>query len=319
MRSKVVKPLALALLLCVAGIGLAQQQGKKVRVQEEEETPRIKQKKARIEEEESPSVEKKTPPAKSKLEKMLAEALKKNPDIRVAVAKLAEAEAKLNRTRVQVTQKVVMLHQAILAQKSTVELAQNKFDRANKLRKSNHYVIGSEVFEELKTDLAVAKAKLEELEAQMPALLGKTARAEGDASSGLMKFTIGSDAGLTKGHTLTLKPTGPLAQRIRKALQTRVRVDYKDVAFADVLKDLEKKAPGLSIRDYARPNDTVFKVNLHFEEELPVSAVLQALTDFYQRLFLVRDYGLLATTQDYKPPPGAMTIEEFLRQNPTEK
>src|SRR5437588_11514314 len=43
------------------------------------------------------------------LEEALASALKNNPDIRVAESKVQEAEAELNRSRLQVTQKVVSL------------------------------------------------------------------------------------------------------------------------------------------------------------------------------------------------------------------
>src|SRR5215469_3745646 len=119
MRSKVGRTLALTLLL--GGVGLVlgqtpqQPQGaesgpnqlpnrKKIRVEEEEETPKAAKQKA--------------PQKKSALEEMLAEALKNNPDIRVAAAKLAEADAELNRTRLQVTQKVASLHHAILSQKA---------------------------------------------------------------------------------------------------------------------------------------------------------------------------------------------------------
>src|SRR5579883_1482356 len=43
------------------------------------------------------------------LQELLTQALRENPDIRVAEAKLREAEADLNRTRLQVTRKVVAL------------------------------------------------------------------------------------------------------------------------------------------------------------------------------------------------------------------
>src|SRR6516165_2137186 len=46
------------------------------------------------------------------LEEMLAEALKDNPDIRVAEAKRQEADAVLNKTRLQVMQQVVALNAA---------------------------------------------------------------------------------------------------------------------------------------------------------------------------------------------------------------
>src|SRR5947209_6850608 len=46
-------------------------------------------------------------PGKSKLEEMLEQALRDNPDLKVAAAKAQEAEAELNRARLAVVQKVV--------------------------------------------------------------------------------------------------------------------------------------------------------------------------------------------------------------------
>src|SRR3989442_3304097 len=58
------------------------------------------------------------------LEEMLAQALKANPDIRVAESKLREAEAKLNRTRLQVMQKVIAFQHTLEAQRSVVKEAE---------------------------------------------------------------------------------------------------------------------------------------------------------------------------------------------------
>src|SRR5947209_1017266 len=63
--------------------------------------------------------DKAAPPADTDLADMLAKALRDNPDIRVAEAKLREADAELNRIRLQVTQKVVTLRHNWEAQKST--------------------------------------------------------------------------------------------------------------------------------------------------------------------------------------------------------
>src|SRR5215831_13067285 len=63
-----------------------------------------------------PPAKDKTQSNKSKLEEMLTEALKNNPDLRVAAANVTLAEAELNRTRLQVTQKVIALHAALLSQ-----------------------------------------------------------------------------------------------------------------------------------------------------------------------------------------------------------
>ena len=50
--------------------------------------------------------EAKNKPAKSRLEEMLEKALRDNPDLRLAVARVAEADAELNRVRLHVVQKV---------------------------------------------------------------------------------------------------------------------------------------------------------------------------------------------------------------------
>src|SRR5438132_13243758 len=50
------------------------------------------------------------------LDEMLAKALRDNPDIRVAEAKVREGEAELNRVRLQVMQKVVALQHTLATQ-----------------------------------------------------------------------------------------------------------------------------------------------------------------------------------------------------------
>src|SRR5438093_12866113 len=52
-------------------------------------------------------------PAAGSLEDLIAQALRNNPDIRVAEAKVREAEAELNRTQISVAQKVIALHHDI--------------------------------------------------------------------------------------------------------------------------------------------------------------------------------------------------------------
>src|SRR5262249_45592845 len=72
-------------------------------------------------------------PAAPSPEEMLTKALKDNPDIRVAEAKLREADAELNRVRLQVTQKVIAFHRSLEAQKGLVELAEKDFKRVQNL------------------------------------------------------------------------------------------------------------------------------------------------------------------------------------------
>lgn len=313
MQSKVVKTLALALVLGGVSMSAAQPSGQQSA---------------------GPSQQGGLPPGspkqkavqkKSNLEEMLAQALKNNPDIRVAAAKLAEADAELNRTRLQVTQKVVMLYHAIETQKKVVENAERREKRAENLGAA----ISSEGKDEITQSLALAKAKLAELEAQVPALLGKArSSAAGEASRPRVRYRLGfdNDGDVDGELDLLLAREGkldipqakvniPQAEKIRKALQTPVRVDFKDMTFDAILSDLAKTVEGLSFRNLFQRGDNFAKMNLRFEGALPLSAILQALTDETGCTFYVRDYGILAIRRD-SVPPGAMTVEDFLRQKP---
>lgn len=335
MRSKVVRTLALMFVLGGAGIALAQspppgqpgapprQPGQPGGLPGQPGAPgRQKPKKPQAE--------------PSKLEGMLAEALKNNPDIRVAAANLALAEAELNRTRLQVTQKVLALHHAILSQQATVDYEQKQYERMQRLLQTN--AIDQQLVDERLAKLTAAKAKLAELEAQIPALLGKATRDEDKASESFLReltiergrlYPLVGEAELirTPRGELALKlkssqrAAGPMAEKLRKALQTPVKVDYKDMTFDAILNDLSKKVEGLSFRNLFERNSGNFpgyKMSLRFEEALPVSAILQALSDETGCLFFVREYGIVATS-DKHVPPRALTVEEFLRQKPAEE
>jgi hypothetical protein len=296
MRSKVVKTMALAMLLCGAAIaqqpGISDQGGK-----DDKASARAKQK---------ASAE------KSKLEEMLAEALKNNPDIRFAAAKLAEANAELNRTRLQVMQKVVTLHYAIETQKKTIAHQQSVCQALQKRYQSG--TAGREVFAEATQALTLAKAKLEELEAQLPALLGKTAQEESLFYQYIQQAKLWrkESAEWEKAH----RAIGSMAEKIRKALQTPVTVDYKEMTLDAILDNLALRVAGVSFRLVHMTPEK--KINLSFKEALPLSAVLQALADEVGCVFYVREYGILATNPD-EAPPGAMKVEEFLRQKPADE
>lgn len=109
------------------------------------------------------------------MEEMLATALKDNPDIRVAEAKLREAETELNRVRLDVAQKVSIfrkdweVHQARIAEYET------RFQEAEKLMSSK--AISHEEYRLTQVNVQVNRALLAKLEAELPYLLGRGPRA----------------------------------------------------------------------------------------------------------------------------------------------
>jgi hypothetical protein len=147
-------------------------------------------------------------PPKSKLEEMLQKALQDNPDLRLAAAKVAEAEAELNRARLLVVQKVGAAYQAIEAQKAAVEGAAAELNELKNIAKSG---AGSSAdMRAAEQKLIDAKAKLATLEAEMPYLLGKQPEGKIDAQIRLWLDSKGaspaepSDAVLLRRYYLDL-------------------------------------------------------------------------------------------------------------------
>src|SRR5437870_8600406 len=75
-------------------------------------------------------------PDPNSLEAMLSVALKSNPDIQVAEAKLREAEAGLNKARVQVLQQLVTAKNAVDSQRAAVAAAEAAMKRVQEMRNS---------------------------------------------------------------------------------------------------------------------------------------------------------------------------------------
>jgi len=278
---------------------------------------------------------------KSKLEEMLAEALKNNPDIRVAAAKLAEAEAELNRTRIQVTQKIVALHAAIASKRAEVAYRERQYRRYQDL--SQRAEIDDKLVDEAEEKLTLAKAQLEELEAQLPALLGKTSQAEKEAAdtpmmrgmggmipppgmpgmmggmSGMMGGIGGMPPPRMPGMMKAPQTAEPMAEKmIREALSRSISLDFKDRPVKEIVDALRKDS-GLVIQFVEdRTADVEETVSIRCEN-IPLSVALQLLEDSLSNyMIVVRDYGLLITHKQ-NVPPGAISVQEFLRQKPAEK
>jgi DNA-directed RNA polymerase subunit L len=274
---------------------------------------------------------------KHKLEELLAKALKDNPDVRVAEAKVREAEAELNRARLLVAQKVTAFAAAHDAARKGVEEAEAKLKRMAELGRQK--VVSIEELREAEAVLARAKAELAKVEAEMPYLLGKQA---GGASatdlsntqffldqlqrSGDLSSSSTTDAAVARGlYWLAVHQAGgasgagTVPAKIRQTLDQPISVDFKNAPFADLVHDLQEKT-GISFRNHVsdrykdgNPNMTL---KLH---DLPLRAVLQAIQDDFPGdnmtplgglRFVVREYGILVTYQN-KMPPGAILATDF--------
>lgn len=268
---------------------------------------------------------------KSKLEEMLEQALKSNPDIRVAGAKVQEAEAELNRARLDVARKVVGLYAALDSAKKAADGAEQRLADVRKLAEKT--VISKEDVQTAEKALAQAKADLAKFEAEVPYLLGK--QLAGPAS--VWDWTLGNTPrwqGVPVGFTpaggagggpwagtfttldgfnipvAQVSPKtvqGTVADRIRKALDTPVNINYKAKPLSEILKEWQATY-GLTFINKL-PDDSL-KVTLQMEGQ-PLGAVFQAIGDETQIVeFLVRDYGILVALHAHEPD-GALRLHDF--------
>ncbi len=284
-----------------------------------------------------PKAEADKPAGKSKLEELLAQALQNNADIRVAAAKLNEAEAELHRTRLQVMQKVVQVYHAVEAARATVALRQKEHERLKALLATS--AVGHSEVDENEKALAAAKSQLAAAEAELPFLLGKgpaesrTSRADkmdafhdsnlqmwaeraewaermagrgyitrSQAEADYRKYLEAREAMQSK-----LAP-GPMADKIRKALDRPITITAKRESLSRVLKDISDSS-GLIIQSQVG-EDLDYPVTVKLEN-VPLGAALQWVEDVvpgYQ--VVVRDYGLLLGRKG-DLPRGALLLNDF--------
>jgi hypothetical protein len=270
------------------------------------------------------------PAGKSKLEEMLEQALKANPDIRVAAAKMQEAEAELNRTRLEVTRRVVTLYTGLEAARNTVELAEKRRDHIK--QRAAGGAVSPDELQVAETAVMQAKADLAKLDADVPYLLGKQqavrlvphqVQVTGVAFSpdGRRVFTEADGTvriwDLFSGTELvapTPRPVqGTMAERIRKALDTPVTIELKNKPLAAMLRHFQTQY-GLP---FVLPNAERLDENLNLQlESQPLGAVLQAATDLSGVQFVVRDYGIFVCPPGQAVPPGAVRLHDFWKTKP---
>src|SRR5262245_57861443 len=111
--------------------------------------------------------------APSALEEMLAKALKQNPDILVAEAKLREAEAELNRVRQKVLARIVVLDAELTGSKAILKEAERRVEQLKELAERDPKIVSTEEYGNAKQVVLKYKAEVASKEAELQVLIGK--------------------------------------------------------------------------------------------------------------------------------------------------
>ncbi len=176
-------------------------------------------------------------------------------------------------------------------------------------------------------NVAKQKAELGKLEAELKAVLGSFTHVlvndnlyfvrfvdsgTVENSAAIKDYRVAAGLGL-RLHVPAQTVQTPMAERIKAALDKTVSFDeLPEARLKDVLGFMTDKA-GVDVPFRVLGKSQDESVSL-MKAELPVGAWLQALEDSVPNLrFVVREYGILATTKD-RIPDGAMTVQEFWKQ-----
>ena len=288
-------------------------------------------------------------PAPGSLEEMIDTALKNNPDILAAEAKVNDKEAELNRVRHQVVAKLVSRRNDLELAKKILGTAQKNYERLIVL--SGKGAEAQVTLVDTQNALEKQRAVVRSLEEEIQALLGSLPfhdltksqlgmGAGGGSTDSPMGVVSGEEAFhsaaqqfmLTAAQQLMLNVRvqrldrdqdfqlrlwnvqTPMADLIRTALAKKVKFasDDEDVPIKEAIKLLREKA-GIEVPFRVLGNIEVNHVTF-MKAELPVGAWLQVMQDSAPELrFVIREYGILVTTKD-RIPENAMTVQEFWKR-----
>lgn len=283
--------------------------------------------------------------AKKSLDEYLAAAMKNSPDLQVAEAKVREAQAELRRSRIALAQRVIEANNNVDAAKAKVEHAESTFSRIKKLVETGN--VSQDELQNGQALLAQSKAQLAQSEATLNGLIGNlpgniAGMAEGNTGvvGGPPGIPFGNQAAAVPGAAIGFSgscvggggmlgfgggeggmpfrriPTGPMAEKLRKALNTNVKSKaVKDARLPELINFQKSLVPEIPFVIHIG-NQEREPVNFTLEGDVPLGALLQAMEDVVPGLkFFVREYGILVTIEGNEPPDGVPVVEFW--QKPT--
>jgi len=238
------------------------------------------------------------------LDQSLNQAMDKNPEIIAAKAKVALAQAQLNSTRLEVARQLIALWNDRQAQENAVKLAQEHLKRVDQSHTSA--IATADELDNAKGALIDAEAKASRTKAELGCLTGRV---------NLMAAADTVAAAIPTAKVQT--PSGPIVDRIRQALDTKVSVNFVDAPIKDAIEFLQDDAKIPILLDTkAIPASDKESINLKLETTT-LRAVLQAIEDrnMQEVRFVVRDYGILLTSGAFAEEAGYLPVSEFVRSN----
>jgi hypothetical protein len=275
-------------------------------------------------------------PAPGSLEDTLDKSLRNSADIKAAEAKVREAEAELNRVRHQVLTKATALHSDLnLAKRMLAVAEQSLATHEEAIRRG---VAGTESVLAARAMVEKHRGEMEKLETELKSLRGEFAikniafSPDGRAiysqsMDGAVRIWDAKDGSLLKdgrdvgvvwdfSHLVAKTPAvpTPMFDRIKKLLEQEVQWKVENAEVSSALKGLLQAAKtDIPLRDLLGRDGSDGRITL--QGTMSVGAWIQAIEDSDAQVrVVVRDYGLLLTTQAGRPD-GALRAQDVWKGN----
>lgn len=234
------------------------------------------------------------------LEEMLAVALRSNPEILKADAKVRKAQADLNQVRLKVTQQLITTYHERTKDTEALTVADEQEQNVKRMIAVGTMPQGA--LNESQLARANAKARIAQGEAQLRYVMGLGGSVA--AGDGLPHPTI-------RAQDARQRPEMP--KEVRAALKQEGDVNFEGLPIREVLAFVressgEKIIPMIDSLAIATTWDEV-SVTLRLGK-VPLRALLTALADLQGICFVFREYGILVTTPERAATMYAPCIPE---------
>lgn len=223
------------------------------------------------------------------LDEMLDLALRANPDILVAEAKLRQAQAELNQAHLKVAKEVLSAYSQRKMQELTVKTL-------------------SEDLENVRKRISVGTASTDE--ERKAALAEAEAQAVLSAGEGTLRYLLGlggklelpegkPEAKPEKAEPQRLRRP-PIPERFREVLEKPVHLQFENLSLDKIIAQVQAEAGSdLSFILNPRSDWLALSATMNFAKELPLRTALLAIHDqFGDFCFVFRDYGILVSTEN---------------------
>lgn len=246
-------------------------------------------------------------PIPTSLDEMIATALKASPEVLLAEAKLRQAQAELNQTRLKVTRDVVGAFNERKQKQISLTGSMQRLQEVQKASASG--LVERSALEQARGQAGEAELGVAQTEADIRYLLGVGSQLDGS----LLRLSVQG----AEPRARAIARPGNVPEALTEALARPVSGPFVETNLQDLAKHLSDQARVAIILDaqnFSEPAES--KISMALREPITLASVLQALADQHQYCFLLREYGIMVTVEDRARSIRAPSIPQDLPFEP---